>query len=257
MKKTLFLLMALLLSCALTACKGSSSGGSSPPRPDLPEETAAPEYIYTITVDDTFIQKYLGATATFVMKASLSHIGTDPYGEYRGEYNLTFNVDMGVIGEISGAAYDLDGWFGNDSFTFVLDPYKLKDYSAYYKEQRATGWPPLAPLTPYTAMSLGGAMPYNQGDTSMFVAFDSGGLADLQWSGNLEQGVGGGIDSIVGSWSGSDSGGMPAYSVLVNKNLNVIIELYSPNAPEQVRLFTGTIDAIPLKDTIPVGGNGP
>lgn len=256
MKKTLFLLMALLLSCALTACKGSS-GGSSPPRPDLAEETAEPEYIYTITVDDTFIQKYLGATATFVMKASLSHIGTDPYGEYRGEYNLTFNVDMGVIGEISGAAYDLDGWFGNDSFTFVLDPYKVKDHSAYDREQRATDGPMLAPLVPYTAMSLGGAMPYNQGDTSMFVAFDSGGLADLQLSGNLEQGVEGGIDSIVGSWSGSDIGGMPAYSVLVNKNQSVIIDLYSPNAPEQIRWFKGTIDAIPLKDTIQVGGNGP
>lgn len=271
MRKMCGILSAGLLLLLLAAC---NQQGLPVTRPEEPKPE---EYIWTITIDQQnteVLSEELGASAVFTLKLSMSKEGGDtPLGHYRGEVYYDQNVDFGMLAQFMDGT-DAGLWGKNDSFEIDLGPYdkeQMEEFQALLAEQgRAPGGaeepeagqepaqpasslPPLAPLVQTHAMHLGENIPFTEKDFSTNVSVPYGFL-DIYNDGDTAHAS---VNLYeLGSASASGEMTMP-YSVTLGSNtgsdeMYVIFTVYGGGGASFV--FRGTIDKVPLSDTIAVGG---
>ena len=90
-------------------------------------------YVWTITIDDAEVIDMMGLVqVNYKMQLSCSHVGYDMFGAYRGEMSMEYAADMDNLGELltlTGGSmdYDADGWFKNENFLMLLEPFSQKD----------------------------------------------------------------------------------------------------------------------------------
>ena len=268
----------------------SSQGQTNVSEESVPPPSPEPEeYIWTITIDEEqneVVDAEVGASMYSRLKLSMSKTGGEtPFGVYRGEIDYSYEMDMGSILSAFLDAADTDGWGKNDSFEIELLPYDEIDFEAFEAgvaavfetgdetggeegalspslaplvseqpedteeadtEPEPSGDPSLAPLQNYYAMYCGEDLVFTEEDFSTSVSMPEG-LLDFQGDGDYASG------SInlgpLGSYSDAGEVMMP-YSIMLIRpaELEVQFTLYGNHN----YVYRGTIDKVPLSDTIEV-----
>ncbi len=264
---------------------GSSQGAGTAGRDNAQEEEG---YIWTLTIDQEQTQVVdadVGASLFLKMKLSMSKEGgDDPFGAYRGELYYEQDTDFGILAAFLQTS-DAQIWGKNDAFEIELLPYD-ETRMEEFKESSTSGakesegneeagaaeepdssepWrPTLAPLVPETsgpslapliknhAMHFAPDIPFTEKDFGFDVSLPEG-LLDV--TGN-DGSYNASVDlREFGAMSISAEGHQP-YSITLTSNtgsddMYVIFTLYIHDGSTYV--FRGTIDKIPLSDTISVG----
>lgn len=258
LKKLLFLLFLALGLLLLAACdalpipaqKGASAPASAP--------TAAPEYIWTVSVDGTKAQRYGDGqlSANYTVHLSASKAGGDsPLGEYRGELRVDYEgvpdeATLFAI-ELLGGTYDFEGWGENDAFTFTMEPYdhaKIMDFvaAAYQGEGART-----APLMTGVAMYMAEDIPFAQSDWAMGLNAGLAGVFGVDAEGD-ETGASSSVYSPFGSGSASSNEIVPLRcSLHFPDESRVQFNIWSHGKLDVNLSFEGTLDKVPLANTIP------
>lgn len=293
MKKILAPLLAVMMIFTLTACSDKTPGGRlSIPPPSGSSQGAGTAgqnsaqkeegYIWTLTIDQEqtqVVNEEVGASLFLKMKLSMSKEGgDDPFGIYRGELYYEQDTDFGKLASFLQTA-DANIWGKNDTFEIELLPYDETQMEEF-KESTTSGakesedmeepdtsepwFPSLAPLVPETsgpslapltethAMHFASDVPFTEKDFGIDVSFPEGLLDVTGNDGNFNASV---DLKELGVMSISAEGHQP-YSITLNSHtgsdeMYVIFTLYIHDGSTYV--FGGTIDKIPLSDTISVG----
>ena len=244
--KHIRVLLAALLLVGLCGCAAAEKDGA-----DRGAQTEA--YIWTLTVDDrqqVTVDEEVGASVTVGIHLSASKEGGDtPLGVYHGELRYTCETDFGLLGAFLEQS-DADAWGENDALEFELVPYDEAAYTAFTGADSSgdnTDKPALAPLVNATAMYCAPDMEFTSSDLDMAVTMPAGLLEVFAG----EDGASAQVDlGEFGAWSFSSDAAMP-YSILLVEPAELGVQVELHGAEEWV--FRGTVDKIPLSETVAVG----
>ena len=256
MRKLFILLLATLLTLALAACDDIPTLENHDT--DQPEATS-PAYIWTISIDDSQSQTYgegqLTATYTVHLSASMEG-GDSPLGEYQGELRVDYSgqpdeATLFAIEFLQGS-YDFDGWGENDAFSFTLVPYdqeQLMQYvaGAYQGEGART-----APLLTGIAMYAAEDIPWTDSDWGMSLNAGLTGVFGVDAEGD-ETGASSQVYTPFGNDAAASSGGAPLRCTihLIDEG-RAQLNIWSHGNVDVNLSFNGTIDKIPIEDTVKV-----
>lgn len=259
---------------------GSSQGAGTAGQNSAQKEEG---YIWTLTIDQEQTQVVdadVGASLLMKLKLSMSKEGgDDPFGAYRGELYYEQDTDFGILAAFLQTA-DANIWGKNDTFEIELLPYDETQMDEF-EESLTSGakepedmeepnpsepwFPSLAPLVPETsgpslaplieihAMHFAPDIPFTEKDFGIDVSVPEG-LLDIH-GGDDDDTYDASVDlGEFGAASVSGEAPLP-YSITLKSNtgsddMYVIFTLYLHDGSTYV--FRGTIDKIPLSDTISV-----
>jgi len=279
MKRIGLVILAIVLLTGLCACNAEEAAGAgeragasaeSPLQPSPEPE----EYIWTITIDDEqneVVDAEVGASIQSRLRLSMSKEGGDePYGVYRGEIEYSYDLDFGML-DAYLKTNDANGWGKSDAFTIELLPYDEIDFEAFEagvaavsgnlesageetesagetEETQSQALPSLAPLVNAYAMHLGDNLEFTEMDFSTDVSIPEG-LLNFQSDNKTAYG-----SVNLGSLFSASAGGeySTPYSIVLNNpaELPVQFTLYG----EHNFVYRGTIDRVPLSETVSVEG---
>ncbi len=248
-------------------------------------------YIWTITINDVDKIDIFGlCEASYEVNMSASHIGDDMYGTYFGEFGFDYNADISGLKSLMtamGGSMDskTNGWFKNDKYTFSLGGYDKEEDEMFVSVVNANT--EFANMTDAEKAILGGLtgavygetevrdfekkggpdgfwwdyeMPMTEGDMSGYIQMNSilagttSGRSEVDASGkNVQADVTVVVPPIFADRYKDKThfdNPMP-HTIKVYGN-NVVMEFFSrQGGPVTTKLY-GTIDKIPLSDTIKI-----
>ena len=247
-------------------------------------------YVWTINAEGDETLDIMGlAQANYTFKLSCSHVGPDRFGVYRGTMEVSYNANMDILGQLLTATggsmeYDGDGWFKNDNFLMRLEPYVKEDdenwvaaYGSLPKDED--------PMVQAIMDQLLGGLLADMGPTEQEFEKSSDPIGHwFDWDVHLTEGDLSGFMALTGIAYGTtsassyvDSSGtqveaegeayiplggyfheryseeienpMP-YTVEMYEENQVVISFYSADGSPIVLKFYGTVDQIPVEETI-------
>ena len=248
----------------------------------------APEegYVWTITIDQMSTMDVMGlAQVEYDLDLSCSHVGKTAQGVYRGEMAMAYAADLsGLISLVTltggSVDYDADGWFKNGNFLMNLGGYDQEEDELFvtsleipadnpeeqammdamlgqYLGDLEAGSEDFEESSQPDAMWCDWDFHMTEGDMSGYINMT--GIAYGTTSG------GGGVDASGKSMSGSASASALGYTfterysetlespfpytIKVYGN-NVVMELFSAQGGPVTVKFYGTIDKVPVENTI-------
>ncbi len=247
-------------------------------------------YIWTITINDVDEIDVFGlCTASYSVNMSASHIGDDMYGSYFGEFGFDYNADISGLTSLMtamGGSMDskTNGWFKNDKYTFSLAGYDKEEDEMFTAVVNANT--EFANMTEAEKAMLSGLTGAVYGENEMR-DFEKGAPDGFWWDYEMPMTEGdmasyiqmnGILAGMVNGYSSVDSSGsnvdadisvvvppifadrykdkthfdnpMP-HTIKVYGN-NVVMEFFSQQGGPVTTKLYGTIDKIPLSETVKV-----
>ena len=243
-------------------------------------------YVWTITIDKLVTMDVLGlAVVDYDLDLSCSHVGETMYGAYMGEMAMEYAADLSglvALSTVTGGSveYDADGWFKNGAFLMKLGEYDHEEDELFVS---TLGDPVDAEEDAMTAAILEQYLGELKAGSEDFELEGEPEAVWCDWDFHMTEGdmsgyiqmtglaygttTGGGIVDASGTQiSGGATASMPGigsfterydeaienpfpYTIKVYGE-NVVMELFSANGGPVTVKFYGTIDKIPVEDTI-------
>ena len=254
MKRLLLPLLAALL--LLTACKMPHPAAQT--EETEPPTTVEESYIWTISLDDTKTQDHGdGISASYTVHLSASKEGgAAPLGDYRGEIRIDYALDPGADMQAAlsflDATLDAEGWGENSEFAFTVAPFELERFQQFVAAAHQGEDEALAPLLEGTGMYTCEDLQWSDSDWNMGLSGGVEGIWDLDISGD-EAGASGTLSSIFGNQSVGSGERVPfRFSLHFLDESRVRLDIWSFGVIDVNLTFFGTLDKIPLSDTLPV-----
>lgn len=249
----------------------------------------APEqgYVWTITIDKLVTLDVMGlAVVDYDLDLSCSHVGKSMLGVYRGEMAMNYQADLsGVIAlaTLAGgtADYDADGWFKNDNFLMNLEAYD-QELDEQFPETLGEQ-PEDAEEAAMEAAILESYLGSLRAESESFEDSKPAGMW-YDWDFHMTEGdmsgyiemtgiaygttnASGGVDASGVQMAGSGTTDIPGifhyterysetlqnpfpYTIKVYEDGNVVMELYSSQGGPVTVKFYGSIDKVPVENTI-------
>ncbi len=254
------------------------------------DQEDAEGYVWTITIDSVSVIEMAGlASVEYELDLSCSHVGPTMDGVYSGEMAMEYAADLsGAMALVTfaggSASYDADGWFENDRFVMRLVEYDdlvETQFDAMMSAglQAGLSGDEQALADAFLSLLLGGV---GSGDKDFETARQPASawydwdfhMTDGDMSGYVNMnGIVGGIASASGTVDASGTQtqgdayasafGMTfterydetienpfPYALRVYDTGDVVFELYSSSGGPITVKFYGTIDKVPVKDTL-------
>ncbi len=247
-------------------------------------------YIWTITVNDVDVINIFGlCEASYEVNMSASHIGDDMYGAYFGKFGFNYNADISGLTALMTAMggsmpSKTDGWFKNDKYHFSLSGYDKEEDDMFVRVVNANT--EFANMTDREKAIISGLTGRVYGENEMR-DFESNTPDGFWWDYEMPMTEGdmsayiqmnGILGGMVNGYSSVDSSGsnvdaditvvvppifadrykdkthfenpMP-HTIKIYGN-QVVMEFFSQQGGPVTTKLYGTIDKIPLSDTIKV-----
>ncbi len=269
MRKSLIFALIVLLLLPLTACSEKMaleiekpSGAETILETAKPLETEPPElgYIWTISIDDTKSETYGDGqlTANYTVHLSASKEGGDsPIGDYRGEIRVDYQgvPDAATIFAIEflEGSYDFEGWGDNDAFSFSMEPYDHTEMMGFVTAAYQGAGARLAPLIEGIAMHTAEDIPWTSSDWGMGLDAGLEGVFGIDAFGDDTGGASNVYTPFGGGSASSDEPVPLRCSIHFIDESRVQLNIWSHGNMDVNLSFNGTLDKVPLSDTIPAG----
>ncbi len=250
------------------------------------------DFIWTITINDVDEIDVFGlCTASYQVNMSASHIGPDMYGAYFGEFGFDYSADISGLKSLltaMGGSMDskTSGWFKNDKYTFSIGEYDKDEEDTLIQVVNSnTEFATMSPEEQAIISGLTGAVygekkmeDYEKSNTPSGFWWDfEMPMTDGDMSGYIQ--MNGILAGMVNGYSAVDSTGsnvdaditvvvppifadrykekthfenpMP-HTLKIYPNNRVVMEFFNQQGGPVTTKLYGTIDKIPVSDTIKV-----